>query len=291
MELLKGLLRRVGNVLRGRATLDGETTEDLEAALVQADVSVPVAMEIVEELRERAERERVTDEEGLLQLLRDEVFERLEPYEGELNMADEPPTTILVLGVNGVGKTTTIAKLAHMFKSQGKTVLLAAGDTFRAAAIEQLEAWGERVGCEVVAQRMGADPGAVMFDALDATKARDIDVVIADTAGRLHTKVNLMEELRKMGRVVERATGRPADERLLVLDANTGQNAISQAREFNQAVEVTSIAVAKLDSTAKGGALLSLTAEMEIPIKLVGIGEKPEDLAPFSAREFADGIV
>ncbi|MGC9316397.1 MAG: signal recognition particle-docking protein FtsY [Armatimonadota bacterium] len=289
--MLKGLLRRVGNVLRGRATLDEQTTEDLEAALVQADVSVPVATEIVEEMRERAERERVTDEEGLLQILRDEVFERLEPYEGELNVADEPPTTILVLGVNGVGKTTTIAKLAHMFKSRGKTVLLAAGDTFRAAAIEQLQAWGQRVGCEVVAQSMGADPGAVMFDALDAAKARNIDVVIADTAGRLHTKINLMEELRKMGRVVERATGRPADERLLVLDANTGQNAVSQAREFNQAVEVTGIAVAKLDSTARGGALLSLTAEMQIPIKLVGTGEKPEDLAPFSAREFADGIV
>jgi len=289
--VLKGLLRRVGNVLRGRATLDEETIEDLEAALVQADVSVPVAMEIVDRLRDDAERGRMTDDEGLLDLLRDHVYERLAPCEGELNIAPEPPTTIMVLGVNGVGKTTTIAKLAHRFKSEGRSVLIAAGDTFRAAAIEQLEVWGQRVGCEVIAQKMGADPGAVMFDALDAARARGIDVVIADTAGRLHTKTNLMEELRKMARIVERATGRPADERLLVIDANTGQNAIVQAREFDQAIGVTGIAITKLDSTAKGGALLSLTAEMKIPLKLVGLGEKPEDLVRFSARDFADGIV
>ncbi len=289
--MLKGLLRRVGNVLRGRATLDEETIEELEAALVQADVSVPVAMAIVEELREAAERRRVTERDDLLDLLRGQIYERLVPYEGELNLSGEPPVTIMMLGVNGVGKTTTIAKLAHYLKAQGKTVLLAAGDTFRAAAIEQLQVWGERVGCPVVAQKMGADPGAVMFDALEAARARGIDVVIADTAGRLHTKLNLMEELRKMARIVERAGGRPADERLLVIDANTGQNAIIQARQFNEAVGVTGIAIAKLDSTAKGGALLSLTAELDIPLKLVGLGEKPEDIAPFSARAFADGIV
>lgn len=284
-------MRRVGNTLRGRATLDEETTEDLEAALVQADVSVPVAMEIVEHIRAEGERQRVTDDEGLLALLREEVYQRLEPFEGALNIADEPPTTILVLGVNGAGKTTTIAKLAYMLKSQGKEVLLAAGDTFRAAAIEQLQTWGDRVGCDVVAQTKGADPGAVMFDALDAAKARGCDVVIADTAGRLHTQVNLMEELRKMARIVERANGRPADERLLVLDANTGQNAVNQARQFGEAVDVTGVAIAKLDSTARGGALLTLTSELELPIKLAGVGEKMEDLVPFSAREFADGIV
>lgn len=289
--MLKGLLRRVGNVLRGRATLDEETIEELEAALVQADVSVPVAMAIVEELREAAERRRVTERDDLLDLLRDQIYERLAPYESELNLSGEPPITIMMLGVNGVGKTTTIAKLAHYLKAQGKTVLLAAGDTFRAAAIEQLQVWGERVGCPVVAQKMGADPGAVMFDALEAARARGIDVVIADTAGRLHTKLNLMEELRKMARIVERASGRPADERLLVIDANTGQNAIIQARQFNEAVGVTGIAITKLDSTAKGGAVLSLTAELDIPLKLVGLGEKPEDIASFSARAFADGIV
>lgn len=289
--MLKGIFRRVGNVLRGRTTLDEETIEELEAALVMADVSAPLAMKIVAGLRDRAECERVTDDEGLLRLLRDEIYELLVPWEGELVFAPEPPTTIMMLGVNGVGKTTTIAKLAYYLKARGMSVLLAAGDTFRAAAIEQLELWGQRVGAPVVAQKMGADPGAVMYDALDAAKARGLDVVIADTAGRLHTKVNLMEELRKMGRIVERATGRPADERLLVIDANTGQNAIIQAREFDQAIGVTGIAVTKLDSTAKGGALLALTTELQIPIKLVGLGEKPEDLAPFSAREFADGIV
>ncbi len=289
--MLKGLFRRVGNVLRGRATLNEESIDELEAALVQADVSVPVAMEIVEQLQEQAESGRVTDEESLLALLRDAVYERLEPWEGTLNLAADPPVTMLVLGVNGVGKTTTIAKLAYAFKTAGMDVILAAGDTFRAAAIEQLQAWANRVGCQVIAQKMGADPAAVMFDALDAARARGSDVVIADTAGRLHTKINLMEELRKMSRIVERANGRPADERLLVIDANTGQNAINQGRQFHQAVGVTGIAIAKLDSTAKGGTLLSLTQELEIPIKVVGVGERLEDLIPFSARDFADAIV
>ncbi len=289
--MLQGIFRRVGNVLRGRSTLDEETAEELEAALVMGDVSAPLAMQLVEELRERAESGAVADEENLLELLREVVYERLEPYQDRLVFAPTPPTVWLVLGVNGVGKTTTIAKLAGMLKRQGLSVLLAAGDTFRAAAIEQLQVWADRAGCEVVAQTKGADPGAVMFDALEAAKARGIDFVIADTAGRLHTKVNLMEELRKMSRIVERATGRPADERLLVLDANTGQNAINQAREFNEAIGVTGLAITKLDSTARGGALLSLTEELQIPIKLVGVGEKLEDLVPFSARDFADGIV
>ncbi|MGM0491541.1 MAG: signal recognition particle-docking protein FtsY [Armatimonadota bacterium] len=289
--MLQGIFRRVGNVLRGRATLDEETTEELEAALVMGDVSAPLAMELVEDLRERAEQHGFTEDEDLLDLLRDVVYEHLKPWEDRLVFAPSPPTVWLVLGVNGVGKTTTIAKLAHMLRSQGLSVLLAAGDTFRAAAVEQLQTWGERVGCEVIAQAKGADPGAVMYDALDAAKAREIDFVIADTAGRLHTQVNLMEELRKMGRIIERSLGRPADERLLVIDANTGQNAINQARQFNEIVDVSGVAITKLDSTAKGGALLSLTHEMEIPIKLVGVGEKMDDLVPFSARDFADGIV
>jgi len=198
---------------------------------------------------------------------------------------------MLVLGVNGVGKTTTIAKIAYWYKSAGNKVLLVAGDTFRAAGIEQLQEWGNRVGCEVIAQAMGADPAAVMYDGMQAALARGVTLVIADTAGRLHTKVNLMEELAKMDRVIERAIGRPSDERLLVIDANTGQNAINQAREFNEAIGVTGIIIAKLDSTAKGGTLLTLTHELEIPIKLVGIGERLEDVVVFSAREFADGIV
>ncbi len=289
--MLKGMFKRVTNVLRGRSTLDEETTEELEAALVMADVSAPLAMELVEDLRERAEKENITEEEGLLELLRNLVYEHLQPWEDRLMVAKTPPTVWMVLGVNGVGKTTSIAKLAHMLKSQGQSVLLAAGDTFRAAAIEQLQTWADRVGCDLVAQEKGSDPGAVMYDALEAADARGIDFVIADTAGRLHTQVNLMEELRKMGRVVERATGHAADERLLIIDANTGQNAINQARQFNEIIDVTGLAITKLDSTAKGGALLSLTEEMHIPIKLVGVGEQMDDLVPFSARDFADAIV
>ncbi len=289
--MLKGLLRRAGNVLRGRPTLDEDTREELAAALIQADVSVAVALEMVEELRDEAEAGRVSEPEELLALLREQVFERLQPYQAPLNTGEKAPTTMLVLGVNGVGKTTTIAKIAYWYKSAGNKVLLVAGDTFRAAGIEQLQEWGNRVGCEVIAQAMGADPAAVMYDGMQAALARGVNLVIADTAGRLHTKVNLMEELAKMDRVIERAIGRPSDERLLVIDANTGQNAINQAREFNEAIGVTGIIIAKLDSTAKGGTLLTLTHELEIPFKLVGIGERLEDIAVFSAREFADGIV
>ena len=289
--MLKGLLRRAGNVLRGRPTLDEDTREELAAALIQADVSVAVALEMVEELRDEAEAGRVSEPEELLALLREQVFERLQPYQAPLNTGEKAPTIMLVLGVNGVGKTTTIAKIAYWYKSAGNKVLLVAGDTFRAAGIEQLQEWGNRVGCEVIAQAMGADPAAVMYDGMQAALARGVNLVIADTAGRLHTKVNLMEELAKMDRVIERAIGRPSDERLLVIDANTGQNAINQAREFNEAIGVTGIIIAKLDSTAKGGTLLTLTHELEIPFKLVGIGERLEDIAVFSAREFADGIV
>ncbi len=289
--MLKGLLRRVGNTLRGRTTIDEEMLDDLEVELIQGDVSAPLAIEIVEELRTAAERQRLRDPEELLEVLRDRVCELLEPYEGRINIGPTSPTVILVLGVNGVGKTTTIGKLAKRYHDAGREVIVVAGDTFRAAAIEQLQTWGARVGCEVIAQAMGADPAAVVFDAIQAAKARGADVVIADTAGRLHTQINLMEELRKIERVVERGLGRPADEKLLVIDANTGQNAVAQVQQFNEAVGVTGIAVAKLDSTAKGGTLLSLTRETGIPIKLVGLGEKAEDLVDFSAREFADGIV
>jgi len=289
--MLKGLLRRVGNTLRGRTTIDEEMLDDIEVELIQGDVSAPLAIEIVEELRVAAERQRVRNPEELLEVLRDRVCELLEPYEGRINVGPTSPTVILVLGVNGVGKTTTIGKLAKRYHDAGQKVIIVAGDTFRAAAIEQLQTWGARVGCEVIAQTMGADPAAVVFDAIQAAKARGADIVIADTAGRLHTQINLMEELRKIERVVERGLGRPADEKLLVIDANTGQNAVTQVQQFHEAVGVTGIAVAKLDSTAKGGTLLSLTRETEIPIKLVGLGEKAEDLVDFSAREFADGIV
>jgi len=208
-----------------------------------------------------------------------------------LKVSPEPPSVYLIVGVNGVGKTTSIAKLAHRFKSQGKRVILAAADTFRAAAIDQLEIWAGRVGVEIIKQREQADPAAVVYDALQAAKSRGADVVIADTAGRLHTRKNLMEELKKIGRVVEREIGRPADEVLLVLDATTGQNAISQAKEFKEAVPITGILLAKLDGTAKGGIVITLRDELGIPIKLVGVGEKMEDLEDFDSRDFADSLL
>ncbi len=265
--------------------------EDLEEALIQADVNVNLALEIVKHLRDRAERQHITDPEGLFGLLRGEVKSVLKPVEQPLKTAAEPPTVYLVLGVNGVGKTTTIAKIAHMLKQQGKSVLLVAGDTFRAAAIEQLEVWAGRVNCEIIRQQQGADPSAVVFDAMQAAKARRPDVVIIDTAGRLHTRLNLMEELTKVSRVIERELGRPAEEKLLVIDGNTGQNATSQVRTFHDAVGVTGLVVTKLDGTAKGGIVLSLSREFGIPIKLVGVGERLDALQPFVADDFADAMV
>ncbi len=288
--MLKGLFRRVGAVLRGRAVVDDELMESLEEALIAGDVSAPLAVEMVDELRDRAEREHLTDPQQVQEALKERVREMLEPLEGSIEPAAEPPTVILVLGVNGVGKTTSIAKLAYYFKQQGASPLLAAADTFRAAAIEQLEIWAQRVGCEIVRQAHGADAAAVVFDALQAAKARGHDVVICDTAGRLHTKVNLMEELKKIGRIVQRETGRPADERLLVIDATCGQNAVNQVRQFSEAVGVTGLLIAKLDGTAKGGILLTIARQFAIPIKFVGLGERMEDLRPFSAKEFAAGM-
>ncbi len=288
--MLRGLFKRVGAVLRGRAIVDDELLESLEEALIGADVSAPLAMEMVDELREATEHQHITDAEGVKQALQERVVAMLQPLEEPLNIAAEPPTVILVLGVNGVGKTTSIAKLAYHFKQQGRKPLLAAADTFRAAAIEQLEVWAERVGCDIVRQKQGADSAAVVYDAIQAAKARGHDVVICDTAGRLHTKVNLMEELKKIGRVVQREMGREADERLLVIDATTGQNAVNQVREFSQAVGVTGLLIAKLDGTAKGGILLTIAREFAIPIKLVGNGEKMQDLQPFLAKEFAEGM-
>ena len=285
--MLKGLFRRVGAVLTARAIIDDELLEELAAALIQADVSVPVAGDMVERLREEAESRHITEPADLLGLLAEQAEEMLTPYEAPLNTGSSAPTVLLMLGVNGVGKTTCIAKIAHWYQSAGSKVLLVAGDTFRAAAIEQLEVWAGRVGCDIVRQQPGSDPAAVVYDGLEAARARGHNLVIVDTAGRLHTKRNLMEELRKMDRVIERQLGRPTDERLLVIDATTGQNAINQTREFNEAIGVTGLMVAKLDGTAKGGVMLSVTQELGLPIKLIGIGEKLEDLRLFSAHDFA----
>jgi len=242
---------------------------------------------MVEWLREAAESRHITEPSGLLKLLAEHVEEMLAPCEAPLNTGEETPTVFLMLGVNGVGKTTCIAKIAHWYQSAGNKVLLVAADTFRAAAAEQLAVWAERVGCDIVQQQPGSDPAAVVYDGLQAARARGHNLVIIDTAGRLHTKRNLMEELRKMERVIEGQLGRPADERLLVIDATTGQNAIRQAEEFNAALDITGLMIAKLDGTAKGGVVLSISQQLSLPIKLIGVGEKLEDLRLFSAHDFA----
>ncbi|NLO73109.1 MAG: signal recognition particle-docking protein FtsY [candidate division WS1 bacterium] len=286
--MLKGLFKRVAAVFTGRAVIDEDLLEDLEAALIQADVSATLAVKLVEELREQAERGKLTTPDQLRQALQEQVAALLQPYEAPLNKGKERPTVFLILGVNGTGKTTTIGKLAYRYQRLGQKVMLVAADTFRAAAAEQLKIWAERAGCDIVAQQSGADPAAVAYDGVKAAQARGHNLVIVDTAGRLHTKVNLMEELKKIGRVIERELGRLADERLLVLDATIGQNALFQARQFHEGMDLTGLAVAKLDGSAKAGIVLTITQELKLPIKLIGTGEKPEDLEPFSAARFAE---
>lgn len=263
-----------------------EFYEDLEAALVQGDVGIPTGAIIIERFRAR----RDTHDPGLRrEALRQIVVELLGAPAPLL--LDPPPAAVLVLGVNGAGKTTTIGKLAHRLRREGRSVLLAAGDTFRAAAADQLSIWGERVGADVIRHAPGADPAAVVYDALQAVRARHLDVLIADTAGRLHTKVNLMEELKKINRVVTRELPGGPIERLLVLDASTGQNAIQQARLFHEAVGVTGLVLAKLDGSAKGGAVIAIAHQLALPVKLVGVGESPDDLQPFDPQQFTDALL
>jgi len=263
----------------------------LEEALIQADVSLRTTTKLVDELRKAARQEGLAESDQVRDCLSAALTRILnaETLHG-LAVGAASPTVYLVVGVNGVGKTTTIAKLACRLKQSGSRVILAAADTFRAAAIDQLEIWAQRVGVDIIEHQPGADPAAVVFDAIEAARARGADFVIADTAGRVHTRANLMEELKKIGRVVERAIGRPADEVILVLDATTGQNAVAQAEVFLEAVKVTGIALAKLDGTAKGGIVITIRDELGIPIKLVGLGEKMEDLEDFSAEDFVASL-
>jgi fused signal recognition particle receptor len=291
MRLLKGLFQKVDTLLTGRRPVDDELFDELEEALIQADVNIHTTTKVVDDLRQASRKERLNEAEDIRARLKADLIQVLCSDDQRLHISSERPTVYLIVGVNGTGKTTSIAKLAHRFKSQGKRVILAAADTFRAAAIDQLEIWANRAGVDVVKQREGADPAAVVFDALQAAKSRNADVVIADTAGRLHTRKNLMEELKKISRVIERELGRPADEVLLVLDATTGQNAVSQAKEFKEAVAITGIILAKLDGTAKGGIVITLKDELGVPIKLVGMGEKLQDLEDFDSRDFVESLI
>jgi fused signal recognition particle receptor len=284
--MFKTLMQRVDRLL-GRGVIDEQMYEELEEALLQADTNIQTAGEILNELRRAIRDEKITAPEAIKSKLQDSIANRFTQVERGLVMADSCPTVYVFVGVNGVGKTTTIGKVAALLRRKGFSVLLAAGDTFRAAAIEQLEIWAQRTGAEFVRSQPGADAAAVLFDAIQAAKARGIDFVLADTAGRQHSKDNLMLEIGKVARVAEKALERKPDEILLVLDANTGQNAIRQAEEFIKHAGVTGLVITKLDGTSRGGALIGVYDRFKVPIKLIGIGEKAEDLKDFKPAEFA----
>ena len=289
LGIFKDWLNRVGQVFTRRG-VDEELLEELEETLIAADVNVNAVQEILETLRAEARAQRLREADDVRACLR----ELLKGWLGDpapLTISPTPPTVYLFVGVNGAGKTTSIAKTAHMLQRQGKRVLLAAGDTFRAAAIDQLQIWADRLGCDLVKHKEGADPSAVVFDAIQAARARGMDFVLADTAGRQHTHARLMEELKKVHRVAEKALGRPPDEVLLVLDAVAGQNAIRQAEEFSRALPLTGIVLTKLDSTSRGGAVLTIRRQLGIPIKLVGLGEKADQIALFDPDAFVDGLL
>jgi fused signal recognition particle receptor len=280
----------IDRVLLGKKEVDEDTLEELEEALVSADIGVNTALKLVEEVSERVRRRELTDPEKLRLHLRERIGEILLSDEGHFELGEVKPRVVLVVGVNGVGKTTTIGKIAAQFNNRGKKVILGAADTFRAAAIEQLTIWGERTGAEVVRHEHGSDPAAVVYDTLEAAKARGADLVLIDTAGRLHTKVNLMEEMKKIRRVADKSIPGAPHEVLLVLDSTTGQNAIHQAKEFDAAIGIDSIALTKLDGTAKGGVIVGICDELKIPVKFIGIGESVEDLRPFDAHSFINAL-
>lgn len=284
----QSLVRNVDQALFGEKKIGADLFEELEEMLVTADVGPAFAAELIDEMKEIAKRSELGSPDVLRTILRDNIRFILKQREAPLDIPRDGLYTVMVVGVNGTGKTTTIGKIANELKSRGHSVMLAAADTFRAAAIEQLEAWGERAGIPVIKQKMGADPSAVVFDALQAARAREAGVLLIDTAGRLHTKVNLMEELKKVGRIMGREVPGAPHEVLLVLDATTGQNAVNQARMFNDAIGVTGLVLTKLDGTAKGGIIIRLAREFDIPIRYIGIGEKMDDLRPFDSKEFVD---
>ena len=281
----------LGDVLYLGKEIDARTLDELEATLIAADLGTVTTGEVLAAMREKVERRLIGDTGELKRLLQQELLTILRRAdESRPKVVANPPEVILIVGVNGVGKTTTIGKLAHSLRAQGKTVLLAAADTFRAAAIEQLEIWGERTGTEVIKTKPGGDPSAVLFDALQAARARKIDYVLVDTAGRLHTKQNLMAELEKMYRTAARIIPGAPHETLLVMDATTGQNGLQQAKVFTEAAGVTGIVLTKLDGTAKGGVVVAISREMNLPVRYVGVGEKQSDLIPFNAVDFVDSL-
>ncbi len=282
---------KIETVIRAFRTVDEELFEELEEALITADLGVNTSLEIMDRLRQAAHDKHITESIDLKDELKNILKEiLLEGRDSELK-CNGSPAIIMVIGVNGVGKTTSIGKLAAMYQSQGKEVVIAAADTFRAAAIEQLEVWANRSNARIIKQQEGADPAAVVFDAINACKGKSVDILLCDTAGRLHNKKNLMEELKKINRILERELPDSSKEVLLVLDATTGQNAVQQAKEFKEAADITGIVLTKLDGTAKGGIIFAIKNEYDIPVKLVGVGEGVDDIVPFDPDEFVDGIL
>lgn len=282
----------IANLFLGKKVIDAELLEELESQLLLADVGTSATQQIIADLTKKVARNQLSNIDELMKALQTELVDLLLPSEIPLpNLDENKPFIILMVGINGAGKTTTIGKLAKRFQANGKSVMLAAGDTFRAAAVEQLQIWGERNSIPVIAQHTGADSASVIYDALQAAKARNIDILIADTAGRLHTQNNLIEELKKIRRIINRFDTTAPHETLLVLDAATGQNALQQAKQFNDAIGVSGIVLTKLDGTAKGGMIFAVAKQLGLPIRFIGIGEKIDDLKPFNATEFVDALL
>lgn len=286
---------KLARAVAGKSTVDDDVLDDLEEVLITSDVGVETTVKIIRRIEERVARDKYVSTSELNQILRDEIANLLSENHSDDNddldlPSDHKPYVILVVGVNGVGKTTTIGKLAYQFKKAGKKVYLGAADTFRAAAVEQICIWGERVGVPVVKQQMGSDPASVAFDALQSAKANGADVVLIDTAGRLHNKVNLMNELKKIKEVMKKVLPDAPDEVMLVLDGSTGQNAFEQAKQFSAVTNITSLAITKLDGTAKGGVVIGISDQLKVPVKYIGLGEGMEDLQLFNKREFVDSL-
>jgi fused signal recognition particle receptor len=290
MGFFSKLKKITTNLFGGFTEADEAFFDELEETLILADLGVDTATDAVEQLRRRVKKDRLEDPEEIRSALRDILAEEMSVGDPSLNLSTKP-SVVLIIGVNGVGKTTSIGKMGHQLKSDGKKVLFCAADTFRAAAADQLQIWAERADCELVRSNEGADPGAVLFDALQAAKARNTDVVLCDTAGRLHNKQNLMNELGKLSKIIDRETPDAARETLLVLDATTGQNGLIQARQFKETAGLTGIILTKLDGTAKGGIVISIAKELGVPVKFAGVGEGIDDMKPFDAREYVEAII
>ena len=285
----KGITEKIDQVLVSFGKVDDDLFDELEEVLITADLGIETSLRIMDSTRKKVKEGKITDPLKIKDIIKDTLIEILGEETQRLDI-EPAPAVIVVIGVNGVGKTTSIGKIANQLKKSGKKVIMAAADTFRAAAIDQLQIWADRVGVELIKQDEGSDPAAVIYDAIAAARARKADVLICDTAGRLHTKKNLMEELRKVSRIIDREMPNAKRENLLVLDATTGQNAVSQAKTFSEVTDISGIVLTKLDGTAKGGIIIAIKSELDVPVKLVGVGEQIDDLQPFNAREFVEAL-